>query len=135
MIAAYEEELPDNVESMEFVLDGDEADADDLGGRVYVDSSLTEEIESEGYAREVIRRVQEMRKDLALDIEQRIRLDLDISDEEVAALARRHEDLIADEVRAAEFGPVDGGHRKTWEVKDIEMDIAIESVAATHTTD
>jgi isoleucyl-tRNA synthetase len=76
-----------------------------------------------------------MRYDLDLDIEDRIWLDLDISDDEVAELARRHEDLIADEVRAAEFGPVDGGHRKTWDVKDVKMDIAIESVATTQATE
>jgi isoleucyl-tRNA synthetase len=76
-----------------------------------------------------------MRKDLDLDIEERIRLDLDISDDEVAKHARRHEDLIADEVRTAEFGPVDGGHRKTWDLKDVKMDIAIESVATTKATE
>jgi isoleucyl-tRNA synthetase len=136
MVAGYDEELPESVESVDFILDSDSEEYDgEHGGRVYVDSTLNEEIKSEGYAREVIRRVQEMRKDLELDIEERIRLDLDVSDDEVAKLARKHEDLIAEEVRADEFGTVEGGHRKTWEVKDVEMDIAIESVAAAEASD
>jgi isoleucyl-tRNA synthetase len=115
-------ETPDAVSAVEFeVLDG--------SGVVYVDTGLTEEIRSEGYAREVIRRVQEMRKDLELDIEAEIRLDLSVDDEAISELISRHKDLVAREVRAEEFGPVDDGYRKEWEVEDIGMEIAIEPVA------
>jgi isoleucyl-tRNA synthetase len=122
-------------EMVEFVtqtpegVSGTEFEALDSAGVVYVDTSLTEDIESEGYAREVIRRVQEMRKDLDLDIEEEIRVDLDVQDDRVADLVREHESLIAEEVRAAEFGSVDDGHRKTWEVEGVEMEIAIVPVA------
>ncbi|MFC7132256.1 MULTISPECIES: isoleucine--tRNA ligase [Salinibaculum] len=128
-------------EMVEFVTEtpegvsGTEFEALDSAGVVYVDTSLTEDIESEGYAREVIRRVQEMRKDLDLDIEEEIRVDLSIADERVAELVDDHEDLIAEEVRAAEFGGVDDGHRKTWDVEGVEMDIAVEAVAAPQASD
>jgi len=95
-------------------------------GVVYVDTTLTEQIESEGYAREVIRRVQQMRKDLQLDIEASIRVELEIADDRIAELVSRHEDLIAREVRAGEFDTVDDGHRKEWTVEGVEMVIAIE---------
>jgi len=95
-------------------------------GVVYVDTSITEPIESEGYAREVIRRVQEMRKELDLELEAEIRVDLAVDDERVSGLISRHEDLVAREVRAAEFGTVDDGHRQTWDVEEVEMEIAIE---------
>ncbi len=95
-------------------------------GVVYVDTSITEPIESEGYAREVIRRVQEMRKELDLELEAEIRVDLAVDDERVSGLVSRHEDLVAREVRAAEFGTVDDGHRQTWDVEEVEMEIAIE---------
>ena len=36
------------------------------GGFVYVDIALTPELEAEGYAREIIRRIQDMRKELDL---------------------------------------------------------------------
>ncbi|MDG5776116.1 isoleucine--tRNA ligase [Haloarculaceae archaeon H-GB2-1] len=114
---------PDGVAGTAFeALDGE--------GVVYVDTTLTEDIESEGYAREVIRRVQEMRKDLDLDMDARIRLELDVSDDRIADLVREHEDLIREEVRAEEFGNVENGHRKTWEVEGVEMEIAVETVAA-----
>ena len=95
-------------------------------GVVYVDTTVTEGIESEGYARELIRRVQEMRKELDLDLEAEIRVDLSLGDERVSELISRHEDLVAREVRATEFGGVDDGHRQTWDVEGVEMDIAIE---------
>jgi len=112
-------ETPDAVASSSFEALGSE-------GTVYVDTTITEDIESEGYAREVIRRVQEMRKELDLDLEEAIRVDLSLGDERISELISRHEELVAREVRAAEFGTVESGHRQTWTVEDIEMDIAIE---------
>ncbi len=112
-------ETPEAVTASAFeALDGE--------GVVYVDTSVTEDIESEGYAREVIRRVQEMRKELDLDLEAEIRVELDTGEERISGLISRHEELVAREVRAAEFGTVEDGHRQTWAVEDIEMDIAIE---------
>jgi isoleucyl-tRNA synthetase len=124
----FRRETPDGVTGTEFTaLDG--------GGVVYVDTALTEDIESEGYAREVIRRVQEMRKDLELDIEARIRVALDIADERVADLVAEHEALIKEEVRADELGAVEDGHRKTWDVEGTEMEIAVVPVATAEASD
>ncbi|EMA25979.1 isoleucine--tRNA ligase [Haloarcula amylolytica] len=124
----FRRETPEGVTGTEFAaLDG--------GGVVYVDTALTEDIESEGYAREVIRRVQEMRKDLELDIEARILVDLAIDDERVDDLVREHEDLIKEEVRADELGSVEDGHRKTWDVEGTEMEIAIAPVATAEASD
>jgi isoleucyl-tRNA synthetase len=120
---------PEGVEGTTFRAGGRER------GVVYVDTALTEEIESEGYAREAIRRIQEMRKDLDLDLEAEVRVELDVRDDRVAALVRRHEDLIAREVRAAEFGEVADGHRKEWEVEGVTMEIAVESLAAPSASD
>jgi isoleucyl-tRNA synthetase len=120
---------PEGVTGTAFDIDGEEM------GVVYVDTALTEDIESEGYAREVIRRVQEMRKDLDLDIEERIRVDLDIADDRVADLVRERRDLVAEEVRADEFGAVEDGHRKEWDVEDVTMEIAVEPLAAAEASD
>ena len=118
-------ELPDGVSSAEFAVEGDD---EQVSGQVYVDTTLTDDIESEGYAREVIRRVQEMRKDLELDIQAGIRLSLDVQDDRIATLVREHEALITEEVRG-EFGAVEDGHRKEWEVEGVTMEIAIEKIA------
>jgi len=124
----FRRETPDDVAGAEFTaLDG--------GGVVYVDTALTQDIESEGYVREVIRRVQEMRKDLDLDIEEKIRVDLSIADDRVADLVAEREALVAEEVRAGDLGPVEDGHRTTWEVEGVETEIAIEPIAAAEASD
>ncbi|WP_018257000.1 isoleucine--tRNA ligase [Halomicrobium katesii] len=127
-MVSFRRETPEGVASTEF---------EALGGHgvVYVDTTLTEDIESEGYAREVIRRVQEMRKDLELDLEERIRLDLAVADERIDELVREHEQLIAEEVRADEFDEVEDGHRKTWTVEGVEMEIAIATVETAEADD
>ncbi|WP_255151122.1 isoleucine--tRNA ligase [Halorarius halobius] len=127
-------QTPEGVEGTEFRV-ASASDDRESGGVVYVDTTLTDDIESEGYAREVIRRVQEMRKDLELDIDAEIRLELDLADDRIADLVRDHQDLIAGEVRAAEFGPVSDGHRKQWDVEGVEMTIAVEPLAAASAED
>ncbi|UPV75914.1 isoleucine--tRNA ligase [Halorussus limi] len=116
-------ETPEGVTGVGFDTDGDQR------GVVYVDTELTEDIESEGYAREVIRRVQEMRKEMDLDIEERVRLELDVADDRVADLVAERMDLVKEEVRADEVGDVEDGYRKTWDVEGVEMEIAVAALA------
>jgi isoleucyl-tRNA synthetase len=96
------------------------------GGTVYVDTTLTDDIESEGYAREVIRRVQEMRKELDLEMDEEIHLEVEIFDERVGKLVSGHEDLIKEEVRAAELGDVEDGHEEEWDVEGVTMRFSIK---------
>ncbi|OLZ42443.1 isoleucine--tRNA ligase [Natrinema saccharevitans] len=128
-MVSFVTQTPDDVAGTAFGLDGDDR------GVVYVDASLTDDIESEGYAREVIRRVQEMRKDLDLDVEERIALDLTIEDDRVADLVAERTDLISEEVRADERREVEDGHRKEWEVEGVTMEIALEPLAAAEASD
>ena len=122
-------------EMVEFVTETPEAVSDSSfqalegSGVVYVDTTVTEEIESEGYAREVIRRIQEMRKELDLDIEEEIVVELGVDDERISKLISRHEQLVAREVRAETFESIDDGYRQRWDVEDIEMEIAIEPLS------
>ena len=115
-------ETPEGVEGTEFRVDGD-------GGVVYVDTELTDAIEAEGYAREVIRRVQETRKQLDLDVDSEVVLELDVADDRVADLVRDHEALIAGETQA-EFGEVSDGSRETYKIEGVEMTIAVAPVDA-----
>ncbi|WP_418279922.1 isoleucine--tRNA ligase [Halorubrum sp. DTA98] len=106
------------------------ADFDD--GTVYVDTSLTPAIESEGYARDVIRRIQEMRKELDLDVEARIRVGVAVDDDRVGEFVDEHADLIAGEVRADAWldDPADAdGLVEEWDVEDVVVTIGIEPVA------
>ncbi len=71
------------------------------GGFVVLDLALTDELLAEGYARDVIRDVQDERKAAGLDVADRIELSLDIPGEWARAVAD-HADLIARETLALE---------------------------------
>jgi isoleucyl-tRNA synthetase len=120
-----------SAEMLEFVRQppADVAGAEFDGGTVYVDASLTADIESEGYAREIIRRVQEMRKDLDLDLEARIHLDVAVFDERVARLVSEREDLVAEEVRADRLGAVESPDaERQAEIEGVRVDLAVRAV-------
>ncbi|EMA04497.1 isoleucyl-tRNA ligase [Haloferax mediterranei ATCC 33500] len=115
-MVSYRAEPPENVTGADFE-----------GGTVYVDTALTDDIESEGYARDVIRRIQEMRKQLDLDVEEEIDVGIDVADDRVAAFVEENRDLIAEEVRARslELGTADGETVETWDVEDVSVTIAV----------
>ena len=111
----FKEKLPEDVASSEFT-----------GGIVYVDAKLTPEIEAEGYAREVIRRIQDMRKDLDLDVEEKIYISLDIADERIKALIESWMDYILSEVQGIECVEMAKDLIKEWDVDGVKMNIGIE---------
>jgi isoleucyl-tRNA synthetase len=121
-MVSFESETPEGVAGSTFEVDGD------TKGVVYVDTTLTEDIESEGYAREVIRRVQEMRKDLELDVDEQVRLHVDVADDRVASLVDQHRDLVAEETRATFVDDVDGTTQE-WDVEGTTVTIALDPVA------
>jgi isoleucyl-tRNA synthetase len=69
------------------------------GGFVVLDTALTPELEAEGVARDVVRAVQQARRDAGLDVSDRILLDVSAS-AEVADAVRTHADLIRRETLA-----------------------------------
>ncbi|MCX9010566.1 MAG: isoleucine--tRNA ligase [Candidatus Methanoperedens sp.] len=106
------------------------AQASFSAGEVYVDTELTREIESEGYAREVIRRLQDMRKELDLAVEEEIKAVVEIKDAKVSELVSAFADFIAGEVRAKSLDigtdvKVEGDLVKDWDVEDIRMRMGI----------
>ncbi|KQC04817.1 MAG: isoleucine--tRNA ligase [Methanoculleus sp. SDB] len=109
------------------------------GGVVYVDVTLTDDIEAEGYAREVMRRIQEMRRQLDLKVEDFITADIAIADDRVRGLlSGTWENEIREEVRAVALAlrapdggaVVTGGLVRDWDVEGIPMAIGI--AAASH---
>jgi isoleucyl-tRNA synthetase len=117
-------ETPDEVAGTVFSVDGEDR------GVVYVDTSLNDDLESEGYARDAIREVQVMRNDLDLGYRQEIRLELDIDDQRVTDLVREHEELIASEVQASSIGTVRDGYRETKDIEEVTMTFTVEPLAA-----
>ncbi len=106
------------------------ANAESNAGFVYVDANLTLELEAEGYAREVIRRLQEMRKELDLVIDESICASVRIEDKRVLNLIETMKSLIAEEVRVEvlDLGSdidVSGALLKDWDVEGIAMKMGI----------
>ena len=96
-----------------------------------IDPVLTPALEREGLAREVISRVQRMRKEAGLAVSDRIRLWVG-GDEAVVEAVREHRDWIADEVLATEctVGDVAQGlehmlARQTVDLDGIHADLAL----------
>jgi isoleucyl-tRNA synthetase len=121
----WQAEPPENVSGTDFE-----------SGTVYVDTSLTEEIEAEGYARDVVRRIQEMRKRLDLAVDEEIHTALDIADDRVAGLVDRHRDLIAEETRTEAFVDPDESTDEMdlvekWDVEGVSVTIGIDRLEAT----
>lgn len=107
--------------------------AQSMAGIVYVDAQLTRALESEGYAREVIRRVQDMRKEMDLAVEENIKVCILIDDEHIVDLILDLENHIANEVRAniqiIGFDiEVKGELIKDWDVEGIKMHIGISKM-------
>lgn len=69
-------------------------------GFVLLDTRVTPELEAEGLARDVIRAVQQARKDAELDVSDRIALTLGVDDAAALAAIEQHRDLIAGETLA-----------------------------------
>jgi isoleucyl-tRNA synthetase len=82
------------------------------GGVVLLDTELTPQLLAEGVARDVVRVVQQARREAGLDVSDRISLTVSASDEVLAAV-RAHQDFIAGEVlaRSVDFGAVPHGYR------------------------
>ena len=111
----FETELPENIASSEFE-----------GGNIFIDTELTPEILSEAMARELIRRVQDMRKDLDLDIEANIEVFLECSSD-FRLLIENFKDFISHEIRAENFyfGSKAGDYEKKWNIEDYKVKITI----------
>jgi len=100
---------------------------------VYVDTTLTQDIEAEGYSREIIRRLQEMRKQLDLNVEDNIVIDAVIEDEHLRELlSASWQDLIKQEVRGKTLKIHDSvGGRDGSVLFQLDRDWDIEGVNVT----
>ena len=76
------------------------------GGFVVLDTALTPELEAEGTARDLVRAVQQARRDAGLDVSDRITVSIK-APAAVLAAARTHETLLAQETLATRVSYVD----------------------------
>ncbi len=107
-----EYKLPEGYEYAEF-----------SSGIVYIYKELDEELMKEAYARELIRRIQEMRKELNLDVEEFINTYVDMD----KSLVEGWEEYIMNETRSKNlvFGEAKG-YVKEWDIEGKKVRIGIE---------
>jgi isoleucyl-tRNA synthetase len=82
----------------------------DRGTQVMIDARLTPELKAEGLARDVVRLVQDARKDAGLDVADKIELYLGTDAEPLRAAVAAHRAAIAADVQATKWSdaPLDG---------------------------
>ncbi|MFX0108082.1 MAG: class I tRNA ligase family protein, partial [Candidatus Hodarchaeota archaeon] len=119
----FEESLPEHLSQAECRI-----------GKVYVDVTRTKELEAEGLVRDVTRRVQVMRKELDLKVEQKIEMQLQFSEDNSVELVGIFEDYLSTETRAENlslFGPKEKPdwkafrYVKEWEIDDLTLKVGM----------
>ncbi|MDR1405223.1 MAG: isoleucine--tRNA ligase [Candidatus Methanoplasma sp.] len=134
-VSVFEEVLAQqgNIKKIEYTRAGGDTEGlegvDFDGGKIFIDFDVTPEIEAEGYARELIRRIQQMRKDMKLNVEQYIVCDVK-AEPYLTDLFGIWADHISAEVRAEKLVFTDspgGDEVKTWDVTGREIVIGITS--------
>jgi isoleucyl-tRNA synthetase len=98
----------------------------DRDGVVVLDTAVTPELTAEGLARDVIRAVQQARREAGLDVSDRVTLTLQASDE-VTAAVRVHEAFVTAETlaTAVSYGPVaDGFEGEAGEGETVRVAVA-----------
>lgn len=109
--------LPDNFTS-----------AESPYGEVIIDKSVNTELESERLTRDVVRRLQEMRKDMDLEMEEEVDVSIGTEDKKDEELLKRQKDYIKKEVRVRNLNIGEkgkGDYTKEWEITDKSFDLSI----------
>ncbi len=96
-----------------------------IGDVFQLDGTMTLELKREGLMREVIRYVQNARKNAGLNIDDRIALSLETSSDELAAAIETHKDEIKAETLAVDMGAVADGHEEDVKIDDDALHIAL----------
>ena len=97
------------------------------GVTVALDTELTEDLVAEGYAREFVNRIQNMRKDAGFDVVDRIKVTY-TGDENIINYITKFSDYISAEVLAESIisSPKQDGYKQEWTIGDYNCVIAIE---------
>jgi len=95
---------------------------------IYLYTVVDDELKKEAFARELVRRIQEMRKELDLDVEEFIEATVGMD----ARLVSGWEDYIMRETRAEKLifaepaSGAAGGYVKEWDIEGIRVPIGIK---------
>ncbi|MCX6820916.1 MAG: class I tRNA ligase family protein [Candidatus Aenigmarchaeota archaeon] len=106
---------------------GEFASVESAVGNVMVETTMDEELVREALMRELVRKVQGMRKEAGLQIKDKIRLTLS-SDEKTNAFLKKQADALKKEVGASKItvGATQGIHKDKLEFKGVAVEIAFD---------
>jgi len=106
--------------------------ADFDGGRVYVDTTLSAGELADGLARDLVRRIQQMRKEMDLKVDAFVDVQVSASMPEAASAVKSRRDYIRGEVRAKELviehrqpAKAHGQLVREWSIGDDEFSIGL----------
>ena len=99
----------------------------DKGVTVVIDKNLTPELIEEGNVREIISKIQTMRKDSGFEVMDRIRVAFSDNDA-IMAIAKRNEAEICDETLADEISEGKLTFAKQWNINGESVTVSVEKV-------
>ena len=102
--------------------------ATDRGLTVALDTNLTEALIAEGFAREVISKLQTMRKEAGFEVTDRILVTVKTADEKLAAIVADNAEAIKAGVLALEVVPGDapqGAYAKDWSINGVDASLSV----------
>jgi len=100
-------------------------------GEVIIDESTTPELEAERLTRDIVRRLQEMRKDMELEMEEEIDVSIGVQDKKFKNYLKKEQDYIEEEVRidnlliGAPKKVKDQRYMKEWNIMDEEFELSM----------
>ena len=97
----------------------------DKGITVVIDKNLTPELIEEGNVREIISKIQTMRKDSGFEVMDRIRVAFS-DNESILAVAKRNADEICDETLADEISEGALEFSKEWNINGEKVTLSVE---------
>ncbi|MFY9605316.1 MAG: isoleucine--tRNA ligase [Thermoplasmata archaeon] len=119
-----------NMVSFSSTLPPDVASSEFSKGIIYIDLEQTPALESEGFSREIIRRIQQMRKDMGLNVEEFIKVEIGCS-KRVEGFLESWKDKIARETRARHLEIADsprGDYIVEWNIESEALVIGVTSL-------
>lgn len=121
--AIITEEL--NIKELGINYEGMNIDKEPREFEVIISTDITPELKREGLMREVVRLVQNARKNAGLNVDDRIVLDLTTEDGELRQAIEEHKDVIATETLTEQWAANDG-YNETAKVDDAELRISLQ---------
>lgn len=96
------------------------------GNTATIDTKLTPELRSEGIARELVRNIQNVRKNAGFNVEDRIKVKINCDDDSIKDAAKQYKDVIFDETLA--IGDLEGAgeHSEIVKLDGQEVTISVK---------